>query len=391
MESTRPKTTFDNSGDTDIQSHNRSKTWALNKKNESYYVLPSNTDLSKSDTTIFNKDGELRLQRDKNRQMDNPIVHIDYEINEPIVKRDGNENDLNALKVECNQEKMITFQPIHCENVLYVQRGYGGYGLGAAANIFSIRPPDALSDGHGPRNMLHALDLGVIDQTGGNGGPLYPMELDMYADGDDVNQRILEMILFQNYTPSKKAKASVGLLVGVNNDNSRFGSIVQFDGHFDHAGIDLVGAKPNCINDHDELTCPASIYLRSGAKISFSAENDTFQYMNPFNESLTTFVSKRKISEENAKVGVHYYAPLIIDESTKINNDLYVKNLHISKNIESETIYVGSIIVLPSKNIKEIKNIKEPKEGMIINEYDNHVPVVFENGRWYQLKLGSPI
>jgi len=366
--------------DVESQEQVNNNVWVINSDKRENHKDNFNKQFYKSNTIVSNNKGSISVKRDKNVHMDNPIVDINYQITESIENSRRSENDLNALKVECNQENMTTFQPIHCENVLYIQRGYGGYGLGAAANIFSIRPPDALSDGHGPRNMLHALDLGVIDQTGGNGGPLYPLELDMYADGDDDNQRILEMILFQNYTQSKRAKASVGLLVGVNNDDSRFGSIVQFDGHFDHAGIDLVGAKPNCLDDHNKMTCPAAIYLRSDAKISFSTENDTFQYFDSFSKKFSTFVSGKSLLDESVVSGAHYHTNMSVDGSISVKN-----------NIESQTITARQIILLKPISRKDIKNVKYPEDGMIANDADDHIPVIFENGKWRKIVLGGPM
>jgi len=265
------------------------------------------------DTFVSNYKGGLRIQRGNNYQNDEPLVHLYYHMGAAMDNSHANGNGSNAFKAECDQSSMTTYQPIYCTNIIMGQRGYGGYGLTAAANIFAIRPPDALADGKGPRNMLHALDLGVIDQTGTNGGPLYPMELDMYADGDDVSQRIMAMMLFQNFTSGVKAKASVGLLVGVNSDDARFGSIVQFDGHFDHAGIDLAGAKPNCTDDTNILTCPALIYMNGGTKLSFDAQNDTFEYMDMANHLFTTYVYNVKSSDINASGGVHFYRDVQMD------------------------------------------------------------------------------
>ena len=38
-----------------------------------------------------------------------------------------------------------------------------------------------------------------------------------------------------------------------------------------------------------------------------------------------------------------------------------------------------------------ILNFTAPAEGMFINDSDDHVPVIYENGKWYPVQLGAAL
>ncbi len=51
----------------------------------------------------------------------------------------------------------------------------------------------------------------------------------------------------------------------------------------------------------------------------------------------------------------------------------------------------GKGLRLASMTRQQILNIRDPQEGMEINDSDDHVPVIFENGHWYPIVLGKYI
>ncbi|KXV02843.1 hypothetical protein AD928_00575 [Acetobacter cerevisiae] len=49
------------------------------------------------------------------------------------------------------------------------------------------------------------------------------------------------------------------------------------------------------------------------------------------------------------------------------------------------------IIQIASMPEKKILSIPQPKEGMIVNDSNQHVPVIYEMGAWRPMELGHPL
>lgn len=59
--------------------------------------------------------------------------------------------------------------------------------------------------------------------------------------------------------------------------------------------------------------------------------------------------------------------------------------------ITSDRVVLGSGLVLPQKTKRQILNVQNPVEGMLLNNSEDHMPVIYENGHWYPIQLGKAL
>ncbi|KXV22468.1 hypothetical protein [Gluconobacter japonicus] len=67
------------------------------------------------------------------------------------------------------------------------------------------------------------------------------------------------------------------------------------------------------------------------------------------------------------------------------------KTLYKPMRITSDRVVLGSGLVLPQKTKRQILNVQNPVEGMLLNNSEDHMPVIYENGHWYPIQLGKAL
>lgn len=73
------------------------------------------------------------------------------------------------------------------------------------------------------------------------------------------------------------------------------------------------------------------------------------------------------------------------------NSLVTLMSLNASTLSVSGNIIAGGVIQLSNKSKSDILDISSPVEGQILNDSTDHVPVVYENGHWYPIQLGSAL
>ncbi|BAH99943.1 hypothetical protein [Acetobacter pasteurianus] len=64
---------------------------------------------------------------------------------------------------------------------------------------------------------------------------------------------------------------------------------------------------------------------------------------------------------------------------------------HILEAKDNGNVKIGRSIILGSFSTKIILSFKDSIDGSIVNDSDLHTPVIYENGKWYPIKLGKEL
>ncbi|MFW7268677.1 hypothetical protein ACMAUO_11990 [Gluconacetobacter sp. Hr-1-5] len=230
------------------------------------------------DLMLSNDNGGLDVNRSNNWQDESPVVFLHHNMTRPMNATNG--SGTNALKTECDQRAMQTRQPYYCINSIMIARGYGGWDNNSAGNFFAVRPSDALADGNGHRNLINGADIGVRDETGSeDGGGMLGMEVDLYADGQDIHQnRMVQMITIGGVKSDAGMTANEGLEVAAG--HNAFNFPINISGKFNKAAFASWAATPACRDLNDLGTCAPGLWLGDNQRIVLDQGQDTYFGLN---------------------------------------------------------------------------------------------------------------
>ncbi|MFT8421289.1 MAG: hypothetical protein ABF665_07210 [Gluconacetobacter sp.] len=359
------------------------------------------------DTVISNYAGTLNIDKNGNHPGDGAVLNIAYHINHPAKKwdspRGGQYNSHFGTTGNCVEDAIENKGSVYCLSNQLFSSSYGG-PIKTDANLFSIRPP--ITDGHGIRSQISALNSGVIDQTNlpsSQSGGIEAAEIDLYANKpDDAHDRVALIVASSQQNEDKYTNLEVGdgiLLRAA--AYTYYDSSFQIMGAYKNAALDLRYANTSCPNN----TCAPALWIGELEPIAFSRENPdkikifgdysgNIHFVSDYNDNMdikssgdvhikkSISIGKSFILEENNNGNFVFYAALPDERKKEI---MEINSTNILFHMES---FFKSGIIISNMKTKEILGIERPKEGEIINDSEIHQPVIYENGHWYPIDIG---
>lgn len=324
-----------------------------------------------------------------------------------------------ALAGNCWVPAMKSPMGLYCQQSVITTASYGG-PISAASNLFAVRPANALDDGNGPRNMLAGINAGVIDETrqsSSRSGAINAAEFDIFADDeDDRNVRSVLALMAQPWTAGATMSANVGLFVGTGGKgNPFFHDHINMDGAFSEAALNMRYTGAMCDGSHSLTACPPAIQLADNEAIRFNT-----------NKSRVAQISADPSGTMLVDSGGKFTAAFGGDGNVYLSNDLHLRTgqkILLSSGEDDASLSAdreggiafrsrdavtvlldgtgnirvhGSVIpskgiVLPNLTTRQILSLPNPKTGTEVNDTDMMRPVIYENGHWYPLELGTAL
>ncbi|GAA4491059.1 hypothetical protein [Gluconacetobacter tumulicola] len=119
-------------------------------------------------------------------------------------------------------------------------------------------------------------------------------------------------------------------------------------------------------------------------------------YVDALNTTRTTLSGNPVLMRTGQKIGWERSRTVTTGWSGSQLTDYYgstaIRQINSSGNeILNGTVYPKNGSILPDMTKSEVLAIHHPQEGLMVNDSDDHIPVIYENGSWYPMRLGTAL